>query len=135
MTFRFVAGTCLGIRISVVLCAGKQKRCRYVLGHKNQQKITLFFSCNPFGVCGKMQSQDKTFLPWSFSICIEHLCISGRNDLAVHIDLFLIYARYPVAWLLVQSWANLTHVLIHVPMVFLHPQHTICFKMATSHQI
>ena len=36
MAFWFVAGTSLGIRISLVSCAGKRK-------HRNQQKTTLFF--------------------------------------------------------------------------------------------
>ena len=37
-----------------------------------------------------MRSQEKMFLPWSFSVCIEHIYISGRNYLEVHIELFLV---------------------------------------------
>ena len=63
MTFLFAAGMCLGIRISVVSCAGKRKR-------RNQQEIILFFLRDLFGNRRKMQSQDKRFylgIFWSAS--------------------------------------------------------------------
>ena len=62
------------------------------------RKPPYFFSRNPFGIHGKMQSQDNTFLPWSFLVCIEHICISGRNYLAVRIELFLITDHTRTLW-------------------------------------
>ena len=68
---------------------------RYILNRRNQQKINLLFSRDSFGIRGKMRSQKKTSLPWSFSVYIEHVCIYSPNYHAVCIEMFLMLSPLP----------------------------------------
>ena len=76
------------------------------------------------GYRGKMWLQDKMFLPWSFSVCIKHVCISVQNYLTVLIELFLILSH-------VSKWERTLTVCTWPERMWLYQFHIR--RMTTRH--